>query len=59
MIFRHAVKRSQEIINMAVKRYERGEHPAGFIGFRVTCYDGADQPMKQEYFSVKAGSATD
>lgn len=37
---------------MAVKRYERGEHPAGFIGFRVTCYDGADQPMKQEYFSV-------
>jgi len=41
---------------MSVRFYEKGEHPAGFVGFRVARTIGADSNYRQKYFSLNAHS---
>lgn len=36
---------------MSVKRYGPGEHPSGFIGYRVTVYNG--RRWREKYFSLR------
>lgn len=42
---------------MGVRHYAAGEHPAGFIGFRVTRL--FDEVYRQEYFSTRAAATQD
>jgi hypothetical protein len=39
---------------MSVRFYEKGEHPAGFVGFRVARTIGANSNYRQKYFSLNA-----
>lgn len=39
---------------MSVRFYEKGEHPAGFVGFRVARTIGTDSNYRQKYFSLNA-----
>ena len=41
---------------MSVRFYGKGEHPAGFVGFRVARTVGSENKYKQKYFSLNAYS---
>lgn len=40
-------------ISMALRKYNKGEHPAGFIGYRVTQTFGWNHLRVERYFSAK------
>lgn len=42
---------------MAIFEYKEGEHPGGFIGFRVVCTVGDE--YRQKYFSLRKAKRTD
>ena len=44
---------------MSVKFYDKGEHGAGFIGFRVAVDLGANRKVRQRYFSLNNYSYAD
>lgn len=43
---------------MAVRIYNKGEHPAGFVGVRVARTIGSDKKYKQKYFSFRKPNKT-